>query len=257
MTRRETCRSLNDLELIDAMRRKDAWAWAEFFERFRRLLTRHAAHIRIPSEHWDVCIEEVLTAAAAHYSTPGVTPPSSMKQFLLLRCRRRYFNVKRARERRERHYAAATGAREGSEEQVVPSVASEYYLRASRGQDAEYSSSLALERLSKTLVEGLTDDEQRILAWLGEQVPYRDIAAWLGMSYGALAVKIHRLRKRLCDVAFDHADRFEPEDQREILRFLRRAHVGRAGAGATLPISNPFESSDKNAAGPARGPGQS
>jgi hypothetical protein len=94
--------------------------------------------------------------------------------------------------------------------------------------------------LSTLLEEGLTDDERRILVWLGNYVSQRDICAWLGVSYAAGTQRIWRLRARLRLAAHKHLRAFHPREQLELARFFRRGgHDGSPPMHPTLDTAAP------------------
>src|SRR4029078_11852065 len=72
---------------------------------------------------------------------------------------------------------------------------SEELLRASRGPDWE-STPLprALERVSGRLSEAIRPDERQLLVAVAENIPQREIAEWLGVSYVVARKRLERLR---------------------------------------------------------------
>jgi DNA-binding CsgD family transcriptional regulator len=122
----------------------------------------------------------------------------------------------------------------GKSEGVVRQLASDASLRAASpgGEGGEERLSRALQGLTDALDGVLTDEERQMLAWLGERVPQREIAAWLGIAHGTARQRVSRLRARLHRVATDYVATVRDQAERlELTRFLRRA----SGVGATLP----------------------
>ena len=119
---------------------------------------------------------------------------------------------------------------------------SEELLRASRGPDWE-STPLprAIERLSGRLSEALRPDERQLLVAVAENIPQREIAEWLGVSYVVARKRLERLRARLTEVAMHYANTLEPDDARELQRFFRRC---RARIGARDVVATTSETSD-------------
>ena len=89
----------------------------------------------------------------------------------------------------------------------------------------------ALERLAARLSEGLTDDERQLLVAVAENIPQREIAEWLGVSYVVARKRLERLRARLTEVAMRYTNTLQPDDARELQRFFRRC---RARIGASV-----------------------
>jgi hypothetical protein len=114
---------------------------------------------------------------------------------------------------------------------------SEASVHASRGPAWERATlPPVLERLSARLDESLRDDERQLLVAVAENIPQREVAEWLGVSYVVARKRLERLRARLTDVAMRYANTLEPDDARELQRFLRRC---RARIGASLLSQGP------------------
>jgi len=82
-----------------------------------------------------------------------------------------------------------------------------------------------VERLS----EALRPDERVLLVAVAENIPQREIAEWLGVSYAVARKRLERLRARLTEVAMHYANTLEPDDARELQRFFHRCRA-RIGA---------------------------
>jgi hypothetical protein len=95
----------------------------------------------------------------------------------------------------------------------------------------------AIERLSGRLSEALRPDERQLLVAVAENIPQREIAEWLGVSYAVARKRLERLRARLTEVAMRYANSLEPDDARELQRFFRRcrARIGAHTIGAVAP----------------------
>ena len=85
------------------------------------------------------------------------------------------------------------------------------------------------------LSEALSDDERQLLVAVAENIPQREIAEWLGVSYAVARKRLERLRARLTDVAMRYANTLEPDDARELQRFFHRCRA-RIGARAVAPV---------------------
>jgi transposase len=95
----------------------------------------------------------------------------------------------------------------------------------------------AIERLSGRLSEALRPDERQLLVAVAENIPQREIAEWLGVSYAVARKRLERLRARLTEVAMQYANSLEPDDARELQRFFHRcrARIGAHTIGAVAP----------------------
>jgi DNA-directed RNA polymerase specialized sigma24 family protein len=229
-------RALGDRALIDAMRGGDDWAFGEFLARFRPAMLAYAQG-RIPDELFPECIDDVLEDAAIELADPRATVPMQLRAYLVGAVRRRHLALHRSGTRRRRWYeeaARSTLCTTDGREAVVVSVCAESTLAASRGagmmETKEPGAPTALEQLARAMEHELDDDTRRILAWLGQSVPHRQIAAWLGKSYEATTKQIWRLCRRLERAAPAYAATLPSPAQRELERFFRRAQRGRRPA---------------------------
>src|SRR5205085_8347790 len=86
---------------------------------------------------------------------------------------------------------------------------------------------------------------------VAENIPQREIAEWLGVSYAVARKRLERLRARLTDVAMHYANSLEPDDARELQRFFHRcrARIGArtiVGGATATPAAGPTgETSDE------------
>jgi hypothetical protein len=86
-----------------------------------------------------------------------------------------------------------------------------------------------VERLARELIRELSHDEQRLLAWMAESVPYRQIAEWTGASYDATAKRIQRLLKRVRAAAVVRTATWSDRDRAALARyFSRESNDGRS-----------------------------
>lgn len=215
------------------MRREEPAAFQEFFACFSPLLLREARRLGVQPALRDQVVLECLDDAAMALMQHTTPVPRSLAAYLAAALRHDVFNESR-RERRgiaqgERAYRYAAG----HQQRVVMETCSESSLRASDGPDWEdVPLCPALERLAAALDAPLTDDERRILTWVGQWVPQTLIAEWLGISYGATRARVLRLRTRLRALATDYMTQAEAADRRLLESFLRRV------AGAELDASD-------------------
>ena len=89
---------------------------------------------------------------------------------------------------------AALGDRPSADD----ALCSESSQRASAGPGWEPPRpSRAVASLATALLADLSEDERLLLVWVSHHVPYREIAAWLGIGYAAVGKRVERLRARL------------------------------------------------------------
>jgi RNA polymerase sigma factor (sigma-70 family) len=223
------------------MRRNESGAFREFFERFAPLLAAFARVHPLPGSDAAERVTEFLDDAAMRLCLPSTTLPQSLASYLAVSFRRRSLNGVRDLQRRVRlrdEYALDAG---NPLERVVASVVSESALRSGYGPEPETPPlAQAIERLAAELERGLSVDERRLLGWLGQRVPQREIAAWLGTTHGALRVRVTRLRARLRDAALRYADRLDGDERAEIDRFFRRIDVAAPTSLAPPRASSPI-----------------
>ena len=239
-----------DGELLGGMRDGDAWAWSEFYARFRPVLAAYARRAGASPEELEACVDEVLADQGARLTGPGTPLPAQLAAYLLRATRHRLLNARRASARRQRHYADAAETQTG--EAVVVPLVSEYLRRVSEGVDdtddasserrgvqrdaaahgstsdaigaaGVHGASGTVMQLALHLRAVTTDEERLLLTWVAEGVPHRTIASWLGVRYDAATKRIWRLCQKLRGVAVRYATSLPAEDRAELSRFLRRA----------------------------------
>jgi hypothetical protein len=226
-------RALGDVALIAAMRAGDDWAFGEFIARFRPGLAAYARG-RIPDELIPECVDEVLEDEALALSNEDAVVPTRLSAYLVGAARKRHLALRRSSERRLRWYEEA--ARSGrctsdGREHVVRSVCAESTIAASAGAQVstETAEPSAIEQLALAIEGELDEETRRLLAWIGQAVPHRQIAEWLGKSYDATTKQIWRLCRRLEQKAPAHAEKLPREVRHELERFFRRVERGRRG----------------------------
>lgn len=196
-------RALDDAELVSAMRASHPGAWNEFHERFHPLLELYARRVGISSWLIPDYVVTALDNAALTLGESTAVPPRNLGGYLCTVLRNHARMVRRGELRRERHQGDAATVLYG--EHVVRSVCSEHAIRASAGpllalvDDAGDRTVAQQARiaLATALRAYLSDDDRRLIAWVEDAVPCREVASWLGISYEAAAKRITRLRQRL------------------------------------------------------------
>jgi len=194
----DAIRALSDHALILAMRDDDPRAWHEFDLRFRPALERYAECIGIPDADWAECVTNTLTDAALRFVGDPRTVPESCMAYLTRAVRNRAMNRSRTEGRVVRidvDLPSPTDAAGDAPGAVVAELANR--LRA-----------------------GLSPDQELLLAWVAEGVPYRQIAEWLGIGYEATAKRIARLTARLRTRLASMAEDASPAERGAIAKLL-------------------------------------
>ena len=227
--------AVKDYDIVVAMRRGEAVAFEHYIERFHRILLDYARRAGVAASERDEMVSELLDDVAIQLITRSAPLPQNPRMYLLAALRHKLLNRKRGSERR-RHVVseAARAAYADRDPSAGESAAgcSEEMLRASHGPEWEGAPlPRVLERLAGRLSESLREDERQLLVAVAENIPQREIAEWLGVSYAVARKRLERLRARLTDVAMQYANTLEPDDARELQRFFHRCRA-RIGARA-------------------------
>jgi DNA-directed RNA polymerase specialized sigma24 family protein len=213
----------SDGELLKRLRRDDAAACREYFSRFRLLLGREARRLGVQPALREEVVDDCLGDVALELIEPDATLPLSLNAHLLGALRHRVWNERRNRRRRERRETSAGEDAPGMGERVVPATCSQAAIDASASVEARSTHlAPAIERLVVVLERALTEDERVLAAWLGEWVPQTTIATWLGISFGAARVRVHRLRERLRTAALEYVEGLDATERRQLVRLLAR-----------------------------------
>ena len=224
-----------DYDIVVAMRRGEAVAFEQYVERFHRILLDYARRAGVPWQERDELVSELLDDVAIQLMTRSAPLPQNPRMYLLSALRHKLLNHKRGSERRRRMVSEAARAAYGDRDLAAGEAAagcSEAMQRTSRGPEWEEAPlPRVLERLAGRLSETLRDDERMLLVAVAENIPQREIAEWLGVSYALARKRLERLRARLTDVAMHYANTLEPDDARELQRFFHRCRA-RIGARA-------------------------
>lgn len=200
---------VDDARLLDGMRAGNNRAFAEFMARFADVLTQLTRRLKLSTGERAALVDDFLDDAAMRL--PTVRPvPRNLAGYLTTSFRRRLALDGRREARREaiQHNLLRDVGRGG--ERVVAETCSEYLVRLADGGGAEGASTGeptggSLEDLRGELTEVLRDAaseaEWKIIGWRGERMPYRDIAAMLGIAESTARWRAMRVRERLFGVA--------------------------------------------------------
>ena len=218
---------LSDLELVEAMRAADERAFEEFVRRFQLVVLIQARRFRIEASERRQWVTEVLYQAGMALSRRRTPAYGSVVAYLVTVCKRKCLADRRALVARERLEAECTGPL-GSDngEQAVLSLCSEATMRATYGAEWEPEGlPPILARFVSMLGDSMCEEDQRLLAWVGQRVPYSEIAAWLGLTRSAAVKRVTRLRARLLQATVRVIESLDRGDRSELIRFLRRARA--------------------------------
>lgn len=230
----------SDAELLAQMRREDEVACREFFLRFRMVLARESRRLGVQAALREEMVDDCLGDVALELMESDATLPLSLEAHLLGALRHRVWNARRARRRRERREDLAADDAPRAGEGVVRETCSQAAIDASASVAADPPPlAPTIERLAAVLNTTLTDEERTLVAWLGEWVPQTTIARWLGISFGAARVRVHRLRQRLRTVALKYAAGLNAAERRELDRYLERRTSHQAQSGTPQTKRNP------------------
>jgi hypothetical protein len=215
--------ALSVAALIDAMRAGHARAIEEFILRYQRLLFDRAKTAGLRRRDCEEAIADVVQDVAMRVVAHRLRPTRELGGYVV-RC---FFNrlADDAMERKERRRMVREVSEEapGASESAVLGAISQHTIRSSHGPDWDYLPlSAPLKKLASMIEEGLSGEEEQLLAWHSGYVPLREIASWLGVSYATAAQRSWRLRHRLRVIAMQYASRFSPKEWLEITAFLDR-----------------------------------
>lgn len=206
---------------VVAIRRADESALREFFIYFQPVLLDHARRLGIPPGNADEIVMTFLDDKVTELVKMDIEP-ASLAGYVIRSFRNRVFNIRRDERTRDVIYDDAMtsiGA-----QRIVAECHSEYGLHAATSpSDSAPFLRPALLKLSEYSAAQLTTDEIGLVMALGDRVPMREIADWLGITYANCRVKAHRLRGRIAKLALQYMNELEPAEREEVQRFLKRA----------------------------------
>lgn len=209
-------------ELVMGMRRDEPEAFMEFFRAFRPLLLSEAHRLRVQEGLCDEMVDECLGDVAMRLRRHTTPVPRSLAPYLVKALRLHRLMVRR-RDIRWADPSRSSDAHGFDASDTLAGSVSEAAVRDSRGPDLEcLPGSSALERLATMVEEGLSAEEETLLAWVSHWVPQSTIAEWLGISHGAARNRVMRLRARLKEAALQHVLTFSPRERTELMDFFRR-----------------------------------
>jgi hypothetical protein len=216
--------AMTEAELIAGIQLDDRWAIDEFVRRYHRLLLNRAWRAGIAAQWSEDTVVQVLQRVLERIALGRLSVRTSLAAYLVAAFWHEYRKVERVRRERERllrrNLADPAGTREG----YTVGVVSQYSVRASHGPEWEpLPIPLAVERLASMLEDELSEDEQRFLIWVANDLSIRELAKEFDTDYETLRKRIWRLRERMRETALRFADHFRLEERMELERFFERA----------------------------------
>ena len=232
----------DDATLVAGLRAGWESAYAEFLDRFMPALAALAQRRGFSAGEARTLATEFLADASMRLGESARFPlPRSLRAYLIQSFRHRLAMDARGAGRRRRRLSGLLGDVGGGAERAVAECSSEYAIRAARGDsafadtDADHSRGDADRvALVDALLGAVSTDERRILGYLAERLPQREIAQRLGTSPGAMRNRIMRLRQRLRRLAASWATDRPAAAGMPLLRLLRHDGVTSDG-GANEP----------------------
>lgn len=236
--RLESSRYPTQERLVAAIRRGESAAIHELFVLYAPLLRDQARKMSVPLGERDQLIETLLDDMVIHLVEVEI-PPRELTTYIVTslrnRVRSRHRDAARARDNDEKAYSSHAD----SSQRIVAECHSEYGMRASRPADADHEAPLqsAIKKLADQSASELSREELILMIGVGRRIPLRDLAEQLGLSHGAIRVRVSRLRERFLRLAIQYVATLDPPEKREIERFFRRADV-RIDGHSVDPVVN-------------------
>jgi RNA polymerase sigma factor (sigma-70 family) len=209
---------------VAALVRTDEEALCQLYLAFAPLLREQCRAMGIPEADRDELVGTVLQRFVQHVIREQ-RAPREIARYLTAAMRNRARNHLRDDRRRHQRYARAYEQCTGTDERVVAECHSEYGVRAAAGEPEEPHARSAIAHLAAASINVLSAEERELLVGLGRHLPMRELAAQLGISYGAARVRLHRLRGRVRQLAASYVVSLAADDRKEMERFFRRAGV--------------------------------
>lgn len=226
----------SNAELIAAVRKGSFEALREFYARFEPLLARYAARAGVSLESWEDdahdALSDVVLSLISDEKRARTKPHDDVRDihaYIQRAFRNRMLTAHRSAARRDERDARATSSDAATSERMVLATCSESAVRASSGENGDaVTLSPAIARLATVLGAELSMDERQLLTWVGNAVPMREIASWIGINYSAAKVRLSRTRSRLRARALRHVNACAGAEREELVAFFRRS-AGEAG----------------------------
>jgi RNA polymerase sigma factor (sigma-70 family) len=220
----------DDATLLKGVRRGVEAAFAEFVTRYSPMLLGIARHRGLGRSDASTAVVDFLDASAMRLAESADRVPRSLPAYLAVSFRRRLNLDWRTAKRREAlESMLATDVGRGTQ-RAIAETCSEYVIRLTSGSgnegtgdDHDAGSTAELrERVALVLDNAVNSEERRLLGYLADRMPQREIAELLGITHGNARIRILRLRDRLAGIAREYINTLPAEEGIALARFLSR-----------------------------------
>lgn len=221
---------------VAAIRRGETTALRQLFLFYAPLLRDQARRMSVPPEDRDELVTTLLDDVVLRLQEDEL-PPRELGRYLVAALRNRARNAHRDRKRREASSDRAYTEHGAARERIVAECHSQYGLRQAETADPDDVLPLrsAIEKLATRSAQALSDMERELMVGVSRHVPLRELALHAGISYGAIRVRLHRLRERMLKLVRQHVATLEGAERQELERFFRRAGVSLETEEAAAP----------------------
>lgn len=228
----------DETRMISSLRAGNSRAMIVFSEHFTPRLLERAIRSGFGTEESRDLVTNFLTEWLISFATGELHPRSlhsyvcgSFSHFIA------HEAARRDREREEQSLLRIVTEPDGA--RIVAESCSEHSLRASgASEDIDSAkSSRELRLFAGMLTAALTDEERTLLRGVVEEIPRREIAAILGVSYSNAGTMLSRLRVRIREEAAAVAARMPIPERAVVESFLRRIERAEPGKRAKPPAS--------------------
>lgn len=198
----------------------------ELFVLYAPLLRDQAKRMSVPIGERDQLVDTVLDDVVLHLVDVTI-PPRELTTYVVGALRNRVRSVHRDSERARSNDEGRYAEYGDSDQKIIAECHSEYGLRTARPLDADSESPLrsAIKKLGEKSASALSSDELILMVGVSHEIPVRELAEQLGLSYVAARVKISRLRERFIRLAIQYVETLAAAERQEVERFFRRADI--------------------------------
>ncbi len=216
--------AMTEAELAAGIQLDDRWAMDEFVRRYHRLLLNRAWRAGIPRQLCEDTVLLVLQRVIEAIALGRLTVRTTLAAYLVASFRHEYRRAERVRRERQRLLRRDAGDPAGTGAGCTLGLISEYSIRASHGPDWEpLPIPAAVERLASMIEEELSEEEQRFLVWVANEVSIRELATEFEATYEGLRKRIWRLRERMREMALRFAEQFTLTERAQLKAFFTRS----------------------------------
>jgi len=210
-------------KLLAGIHEGDEPAIREFFLLYAPLLRDQARRMGVDGDERDDMVTTLLDDVVLHLMEQRLAP-KDLARYLIAAFRNRARRRHRDSARRETRETAACSELGVGHQAVIAECISDYTLAVTNNGET-HSGRSAISGLARCVSGQLAAEEMTMMIGIGRHMPLREIAAQIGISYGAARVRVHRLRERFRGVASSYVATLEPEQKKELSRFFRRAEL--------------------------------